>query len=79
MTEFIHPNFVRVVRVGGEASEDRGMTLREYYIGQSFMGIMSAIMNFQREWTGQMTPDWVAEAAIKHADALMFRLERGDV
>lgn len=72
MNNYVYPNFIKI---GNVARSDGGMTMREYYIGQALQGITSATMNYQREWTGQMNPDWIAEAAIKHADAVMKRLE----
>jgi hypothetical protein len=69
-----------VVVDGGSVSIEGGLTKREYFAGLALEGI---IANANRlAWprgariTGEVTPEFVAERAVRHADALLTELAK---
>lgn len=53
-----------------------GLTKRELFAAMAMQGLVTATFNYKREWTGQMTPAWIAEEAVNVADALIQELDK---
>lgn len=61
------------LRENGEVSQ-KGLTKREYVAIHLTAAILSNVVKLQGEWTGQLTPDFLTDQALKVADKLCEKL-----
>lgn len=58
-----------------DPAPEGGLTKREVFAALAMHGMTTGVISYQREWTGQMTPAFIAEQSVKIADGLIKALE----
>lgn len=75
MSERSEPAFPQGMKIGELADMKGGLTKREYFAAKAMQGILSN-MNFRGEWTGQMTPQFIAEQSFRIAGSMTEESDR---
>ncbi len=60
----------------GGTNAEIGLTKREFFASIAMQGLLSNITKITGEWKDQLTPAFIAEKAVKSADALIAELKK---